>query len=187
VTERSICEVECEMPSEVESVDQGMAWIAWCLDDAAGGRFEPLAAPRWLEEGRQHLHLLPWNRRMAAYAARPLCVVHRDWARIALKALSEQLTTVDDEAPVTFGFNGNILTISCAGKVSPMPAEGSAWVHVYSIRAGALKSLPRRLVSWGIRFSVWDSMLTIGNRGYRPVLTIVVGEGAQESQANRSP
>ncbi|MGD0226228.1 MAG: hypothetical protein ABSF71_28175 [Terriglobia bacterium] len=81
VTERSICEVECEIPPEVESVEQGMAWIAWCLDDAAGGRFEPLAAPQWLKEGRQYLHLLPRKRRMAAYAARPQCVVQRAGSR----------------------------------------------------------------------------------------------------------
>jgi hypothetical protein len=114
-------------------------------------------------------------------------VLYSGRARVALKALGEQLTTVDDEALVTFKFNGNVLTISCAGKVSPMRAEGSPWVHSYSIRAGALRSLPRRLMSWGIQLSVWDSMLTIGNRGYRPVSAIGVGEGIQEAQANRFP
>jgi hypothetical protein len=185
VTERSICEVECELPPEVESAEQGIAWVAWCLDNAAGGRFEPAAAPAWLAEGRQHLHLLPWERESAAYAARPHCVVQRDWARVALKALGEQLTTVDDEVPVTFGFDGNVLTISCAGKISPMPAEGSPWTQPYSIGAGALRSLPKRLMSYSIQFSVWDAVLTIGNRCYRPVFATDVGEGTVVARANR--
>jgi hypothetical protein len=144
-------EVECEMAPEVESAEQRKAWVAWCLDDnASRRRFEPVVAPAWLAEGRQHLDLLPWKRRMAAYYARPHCFVQRDWARVALKALGEQLKTVDDEALVTFGFAGNVLTISCAGKVSPMPAEGSPWTQPYSIRAGVLRSLPKRLMSWAI-------------------------------------
>ena len=178
VTERSIREVECEMPPEVESAEQGKAWVAWCLDNnASRRRFEPVVAPAWLAEGRLHFHLLPWKRRMAAYAARPHCVVKRDWARVALKALGEQLTTVADEAPVTFGFDGNVLTISCAEKASPMPAEGSPWTQPYSVRAGALRNLPKRLMSYNIQFSVWESVLTIGNRAYRPASTVDVGEG----------
>jgi hypothetical protein len=34
VTARSLCEVECELPPEVESIEQGKAWVTWCLDDA---------------------------------------------------------------------------------------------------------------------------------------------------------
>jgi hypothetical protein len=181
VTERSIREVECEMPPEVESAEQGMAWVAWCLDNGdTRRRFEPKIAPAWLAEGRKNFHLLPWNRRMTAYNARPHCFVQRDWARVTLKALGEQLKTVDDEAPVTFGFDGNVLTISCAGKVSPMPAEGSAWTQPYSIRAGALRSLPKRLMSYTIEFSVWESVLTIGNRAYKPSVGIVVGAPARQ-------
>jgi hypothetical protein len=189
VTERSIREVECEMPPEVESIEQGKAWVAWCLDNNVGGRkFEPVAAPAWLAEGRQHLHLLPWERRSAAYAARPHCDVQRDWARVALKALGEQLSTVDDEGPVTFGFDGNVLTIRCAGKVNPMPTEGSHWTQSYSIRAGALRSVPKRLMSYNIQFSVWDEVLTIGNRCYKPAFAIEVGAGHGAAIANqRSP
>lgn len=177
VTERSMREVECEMPPEVESAEQGMAWVAWCLDNGdTGRRFEPKIAPAWLAEGRKHFHLLPWNREMAAYYARPHCFVQRDWARVALKALGDQLKTVDDEAPVTFGFDGNVLTISCAGNVSPMPAEGSPWTKRYSVRARALRDLPKRLMSSNIQFSVWESVLTIGNRAYRLASTIDVEE-----------
>jgi hypothetical protein len=177
VTQRSIREVECELPPEVESIEQVKAWVAWCLDNNAGGRrFEPAVATPWLTEGRLHLDLLPWNREIAAYAARPHCDVRRDWARIALKTLGEQLATVDDEAPVAFGFDGTVLTIRCAGKVSVMPADGRPWAQAYSIRAGALRALPKRL-EFTVEISVWDAMLRIGNRGYRPALAIDAGEG----------
>lgn len=32
-TPRTISEVICEMPLEVESREQGVAWITWCLDE----------------------------------------------------------------------------------------------------------------------------------------------------------
>lgn len=65
VTKRSICEINSELPPNVESIEQGMALVAWCLDNAAGGRFEPAVAPAWLAEGRRHRHLLPWERERA--------------------------------------------------------------------------------------------------------------------------
>jgi hypothetical protein len=176
-TRREVCEVQCELPREVESAEQGMAWLVWCLDNAVGGRFEPAVTPGWLAEGRRHFHLLPWECESAAYAARPHCVVNRDWVHVALKALGEQLTTVDDEAAVTFGFDGNVLTISCAGKVSPMPAEGSPWPQPYSVRAGSLRNLPKRLMQRYIEFSLWDGALRIGNRASRPVFAINPAEG----------
>jgi hypothetical protein len=86
---------------------------------------------------------------------------------VALKALSEQLKTIDDEVCVRFEFDGNLLTVHCDAKIYPMQAAGSSWPQQYSVRAGALKSLPKRLMSWRIQFSVWNEVLTIGNRGYR--------------------
>ena len=45
---------------------------------------------------------------MAEYEARPHCVVSRDWVRVALKTLREQLSTLNDDAQVTFGFDGRV-------------------------------------------------------------------------------
>lgn len=186
VTADSFGEVQCELPPEVESVEQGMAWLAWCLDAAAGGRFAPRAAPAWLREGRLRLHLLPWNRESAAYDenvacdaydARPRCAVRRDWARVALRTLGGLLTMVDDEAPVIFRFDGTVLTIRCAGKLTAMPAEGLAWTQPYSIRAGALRMLPKRLMSDSVHISIRNSVLTIGNQCYKPVVAINLEEG----------
>lgn len=171
VTDRNMCEVECEMPPEVESVEQGKAWVTWCLDKAARGEFKPKNAPPWLAEGRQYFHLLPWKRRMAAYDARPHCAVDREWARIGLRTLGQHLASVDDETLVIFGFDGKVLTICCGGETCPMPAPGTPWKERYSIRAGALRRLPTRL-RHSVEFSIWDTTLTIGNRCYKPIFAI---------------
>jgi hypothetical protein len=56
-----------------------------------------------------------------------------------------------------------------------MPAEGSPWTQRYSVRAGALRSLPKRLMKYHIMFSVWEALLTIGNRAYKLAVGIDVG------------
>jgi len=183
-TQRRMCEVECELPMEVESAEQGKAWVTWCLDDAAGGRFKPLTAPPWLAEGSQYFHLLPWKRRMAAYEARPHCAVDRNWARIPLRTLGQQLTTADDETQVILGFDGNVLTITCGGKTCPMLAQGSPWTDQFSIKAGVLRPLPTRL-RHSVEFSIWDGILGIGNRRFKPVFAFKTA--ADRREAYRSP
>jgi len=175
-TERTARQVECQLPRQVESLEQGVAWVVWCLDDAAWGTFEPRIAPPWLAEGRRHRHLLPWERAreaFAAYAVRPRCEVERDWAKVALKTLEQQLATVDEETHVIFSFDGTVLKILCPGKVIAVAAEGLPWAQQYSIKAGILRSLPKRLMRSHISVSVWKAGLTIGHRTYYPLVGIV--------------
>jgi hypothetical protein len=155
-----------ELALTVDSIEQGLAFMAFVVDRYA----IPTIEPAWLAEGRRHRHLLPWERKRAAYEARPHCYVQRDWARVAFKKLAEQLATVKDDEIVTFLFDRTVLTISCAGKVNAMSAEGSSWIQSYSITAGALRKLPNRLMSDMVEVSVLDSALIIGRRRYRGVL-----------------
>jgi hypothetical protein len=66
-TNRNISSVEAELPVEVESIEQGMAFVAWSLDNATHGQFQPAITPSWLETGRRNRHLLPWVRERALY------------------------------------------------------------------------------------------------------------------------
>jgi hypothetical protein len=168
-SERTIALVHAELALQVESREQGLAFVAWCLDNSAGGRFQLTIEPPWLAEGRRNRHLLPWERKRANYLARPHCYVHRDWARVALKKLAAQVADLNDDAPVTFSFDGTVLMIRCPGKVNAMSAEGLPWTESYSITAGALRKLPKRLMSEMVEVSVWDSALIIGRWRYAGV------------------
>jgi hypothetical protein len=171
-TEHTISEICFEMLRHVESREQCVAWLAWGLDKAADVTFKPRIPVPWLEEGRRHRDTLPWERQRAAYAARPHCSVSREWARIAVKTLAEYLAQVEGDAPVTFRFDGEVLTIRCADKVVALPAKGRAWSHVYSISAGSFWELPKRLMRPEIGVSIWDSALTIGNRCFSGVAEV---------------
>jgi hypothetical protein len=161
--ERSIREVAGELPLQFESAELALAWLVYGLDGGASAGFTPTIAPPWLAEGRQLRHLLPRERYRAAYDARPHCYVQRNWVRLALKTLAEQLANVDDDTAVTIQFDGSVLTFCCAKKSIPMVAEGLAWTALYSIRAGALRQLPKRLMREWVEVSIWDSTLWIGN------------------------
>jgi len=58
--DRTVALVHFEMPAEVESFEQGIAFVAHCLDTHANGLFKPAAPVPWLAQGRQNRHLLPW-------------------------------------------------------------------------------------------------------------------------------
>jgi hypothetical protein len=119
-TRRTIAQVEFEMPREVESWEQGVAWVTWYVDDHIDMISKATSRLDWLKEGRKNRHLLPWERQRVAseeervaYESRPRCQVQRDWARVALRQLASQIAAVDDDTDVTFHFNGEALMIRC--------------------------------------------------------------------------
>lgn len=169
-TPRTIAQIQCEMPHEVESRELGVAWVTWCLDSHSDGLFEPVAPVDWLTEGREYRHLLPWELEMEAYVNRPRCRVRRDWARLAFRDLAEILAVADNIMPVTLTFEGGVLKIRCGDKLVAMPATGGPWPRSYSLIAASLRWLPKRVMTEEVEFSIRDVGLTIGNRLYRGVV-----------------
>lgn len=166
-TPRTIAQIEFEMPLHVTSREQCAAWIVWHLDEAAPASvFTPTRVTDWVAEGRSHKKLLPWVSDLAAYRARPQCMVNREWMRLALKALGEMLTLVADEEAVVFTFDGAALRIECGGKIITLMGEGESWPLRYAIAAGKLRQFPKRLMNTHIYVSVWESKLTIDRRSY---------------------
>ena len=80
---RSITMVDFVMPVEVESFEQGVAWISYGI----GEKFKPRIPTSWLVDGRTWTDYLPWVRKTKAYARRPQCSVEKDWFRVATKKL----------------------------------------------------------------------------------------------------
>ncbi len=181
-TPRRIAMIQDEMPWEVESYEQGLAWITWCLDQKARDRkFEPAVSGDWLLEGRKHFDLLPWEKEriaweaeLALYNARPHCFVHRDWVRVVRRKLIEYLEILEDEELVIFEFDGEVLNIRNKCAIIAVPAEGIIWSNKYVLKAKELRTLPKRLMNEMVEFCYWNSTFKIDSCRYKDVNIIDV-------------
>ncbi|MCY1392262.1 hypothetical protein D3C76_708300 [compost metagenome] len=159
---RSVNRINFELPLVVESFEQGAALIAHFL----GSDFIPQIPTPWLDNGRNWIAYLPWEKEHAAYSARPQCSVEKEWFRVASRKLLELGEAAGESELVWLSFDGEVLRFQLHGRSVICPAiAGEAWPESYAISACELGHLPKRfspLVSIG----VWDGRLTIGNRGW---------------------
>jgi len=161
-TPRAMAEIGFELPRRMKSAKQCAAWIVWNLDRYCNGALKQTCHIDWVEEGRQNRSLLPWVRSMAEYESRPQCTVQRDWFRLALRTLSQQLSSLPDHAPIMFRFDGSLLFIRCGDKVIALPGEGVPWAVRFRVAAGTLRRLPRRLRLETVPVSIWESRISLG-------------------------
>jgi hypothetical protein len=182
-TPNALAEIEFELPRKVLSREQCAAWIAWSLDQSAPERrFQPRQYVGWIEEGRQNQKLLPWVIDMGAYDSRPSCTVRRDWLRLALKTLGEHLSSLTDSAPVVFSFDGSVLSIRFDGEAVALPGEGFPWAVRFSVKAGDLRRLPKRLMSECLGVEIWESRLRIDRWVYEGTIDLSGLAGRAEIQ-----
>jgi hypothetical protein len=167
-TPRTISEVEFALPRQIESLKQCAAWIVWNLDQHADGKtFRAARQVDWIDEARQNRRLLPWVLSQAEFNARPQCTVGRDWLRLTLRMLREQLTSLPDNAIVTFSFDGTVFSIRCDSKVIVCPGEGSPWTVCFRVEAKTLRQQSkRRLMREYIGVSIWNSRVELGPWSY---------------------
>lgn len=158
---RSIGMVESSMPLEVESYEQGVAWIAYMLRNAV-----LLWEPDWLKQGCQWSESLPWERRKKAYRECPRCEVQREWFSVASRKLRKLAAEASPSDVVSIHFDGEMLKIRWNEMLMVMPATGKAWLQEYQMELQKLTFLPQRLKEI-LYFSVWDGCLTIGNRVFQ--------------------
>lgn len=159
----SLHEVIFEMPLEVASFEQGVAWVVYGI----GTDFKPLKAPTWWRMGLGWQDYLPWNIDAAKFAARPHCSVKRSWARTVLKHLRELAKTAGPEAKAQFRFDGEILRVHANGELIAVPAEGRAWGVIVSMPLARVDQLPKRLMQEVAEVAVWDDCLRYGNRAIK--------------------
>jgi hypothetical protein len=110
--------------------------------------------------------LLPWVRSMAEYNARPQCLVQRDWFRLALKGLRQQLSSLPDQEAIAFSFDGSVLFIRCCDKVIALPGEGVSWAVGFRVAAEKLRRLPKRFRHEQVDVSIWQSRISLGTWTY---------------------
>jgi hypothetical protein len=164
--ERSIQKIQFEMPLEIESFAQGVAWITCGL----GRRFVPRLDTPWLDVGWQWQDLLPWERERKAYADRPKCEIKKDWLRLAIKELRPLASAASEDDLLWLAFDGEVLRFTVREKVVLIPAIGTAWDKRYAIKARQLDHLPKRL-SGLVEISVWGTRLSVDNRGWELAAT----------------
>lgn len=159
-------QIEDDYPTEVESLEQLAALIAHTAMKILDPKAPVGALPLWFLKGIRDKHLLPWERELAVYQARPQCYAKRDWAKLAIKTLGDYVAQAADDTSVSFTFDGSLLTIRCGDQVCALPAAGTAWPATYEIAAARLRHLPKRLQGESIEFGVWEAALQIANCRY---------------------
>jgi hypothetical protein len=163
-TPRTLGEIDFELPRRMRSIKQCAAWIVWNLDQYPA--FKETCHIDWVEKARQSKSVLPWVRSMAEYNARPQCLVRRDWFRLALTTLRQQLSSLPDQAAIVFSFDGSVLFIRCDNKVIALPGDGVPWTVRFKVTAGKLRFLPKRLKRESVNVSIWQSRITLGTWPY---------------------
>lgn len=169
---RSSGPVEFEMPLEIESFEQGVAWISHGI----GSDFRPRIPTPWLADGRAWKDHLPGVREMKCYERRPRCSVEKDWLRVAIKKLLPVAAAASETDLVWLAFDGEALRVAGCGMTIIVPAAGIAWHTRYAIKGAELDHLPKRL-SDPVLVSVWDDKLTIGNRVWSLVRSDQINRG----------
>lgn len=169
-TQRRMAEIDFELPRRMKSLKQCAAWIVWNLDRYCGGVFEQTCRIDWVLEARQNKSLLPWVHSMAEYNTRPQCVVQRDWLRLALRTLSQQLSCLPDQTPVLFSFDGFVLFIRCGEGVIALPGEGMPWTVRFKVTAEKLRRMPKRIRRERVDVSIWQSHIRLGTWTYEGTL-----------------
>lgn len=109
-TSRSLGSIDFEMPLDVDSFEQGVAWISYGI-----GNVDSLAdhVP-WVSQGREWEDFLPWKLRQKAYEARPHCYVDLEWfrpVRKQLREIAEMAALADSNEPIQVKFDGEILRL----------------------------------------------------------------------------
>lgn len=135
--------IEYPMLAEVDSLEQGKAWLAYVLHDVHRVPFPE--RPSWIDEGLALKHLLPWVQALERSRARFKCLVPQKFLRLTLADLRRAAKSATERDLVTFEFDGRVLTLTAMGKRTEIVAGGQAWDRPYSV--------PLIYFSRGIRFN----------------------------------
>ncbi len=165
-TSRIMGSIEFEMPLDVDSFEQGVAWIAHGIGNV-GSLTDHVP---WVSKGREWEDSLPWRARAKAHDARPKCFVDREWFRLVrkqLREIGEQAAEEESDEAIQITFDGEVLRLSTQAKLWVMPATGNAWDRPYHLALYQFAHLPKRSMSQLVMFSVWEGTMEIAGMSCR--------------------
>ncbi len=169
-TNRRMGEIDYPMPVEVDSFEQGKAWVAYVLHHVHHVAFRE--RPSWIEEGLALKHLLPWEQARERAKARFTCAVPQKFLRVALTDLRRLAKNATERDLVSFEFDGRVLTLTAMGERTEIAARGEAWDRPYCLPLISFR-LGIRLDHAEPTISIYDARFQI----YRYSFSLSDGEG----------
>ncbi|WP_420148586.1 hypothetical protein [Spirosoma sp.] len=157
-TERRLGLIEFEIPQEVDSFEQGVAFLSFKL----GRDFEAKNVPAWYHQGLLWKSLLPWEQSKLAYSQKPSATIEHDYFKLIVQKMRKKSDEATEDDITTLSFNGNTLTINCLGERIIAPATGNPWEEV-SLKTRSLAHLPQRIKQQIGTIYIWESRLHVAN------------------------
>ena len=157
IASRIAGEIEYNMPLKLESLEQGLAFLAYACRDCV-----PIRPTPWLVQGRALQDHLPWVKSRREYEARPQCAVAKDWFRLAAKDLRVAAEAATPTDAVEIAFDGASLRIAYGERVLTWPTSGNAWPGPAKVRLAEMRLLPKRLQGDVVHFDIWEGRIGIG-------------------------
>ncbi len=163
-TSRQLSFVEGEIPHDLGSALEAAAWISFVLKS---DRSDLAPLPDWFIEGERNWNLIPFMReaeeRKRAYEASPKCSIDRDYARPLRRNLIMEMSSLNDEAEMTFAFDGRVLNIQFSGREYSYEvlASGERWPSSYSVAVTRESKLPARFMYGQVEVIVMEGYLRI--------------------------
>lgn len=162
ISERSAGEFDFFLPLQVESYEQGIALIAYCLQNA-----DLKHKPDWLHEGLSLKEYLPWEKESIAFTENPKASIEHEWFRVLVNKLRLLIANSNDEDVTTFYFDGAVLKVICNNETFVVSGFGKEWQQTATVKTKSLDFLQKKIPNKNVTIYIWKDSLNIGNRAFK--------------------
>ncbi len=140
-------EFDFKLPVELDSYEQGVAFISYYL---RGAKLDFM--PRWVKAGLEWENELPWKKELALIQKREeekreyAVQLDYDWFKVLIKKLKQFSEQGTEGENVQFSFDGNLLSVQFAEEKEVIKGSGKPWNDVAVILNVDLSKLPKRIL-----------------------------------------
>jgi len=162
ISNRTAGELEFFLPYQVDSYEQGLAFIAYYLRNA-----DLKNKPHWVNEGLALSEHLPWEKDRKEYNENPTATIEHEWFRVLVNKLRLLISYSKDEDVSTFSFDGTVLKVVCNNETFVVGGLGKGWQRTATVKTKSLDFLPKRISNRNVPVFIWKDNLHIGNRVFK--------------------